>query len=95
MGKVSEKYYLKPLCAQDVLGCKKAATTMVDQRLADDMDVESYSLLTSLCEHAALVFYCTYCDGERFFSSPDEVLEKLKIAQLCDIFEAYLDLANE
>ncbi len=46
-------------------------------------------LLRAMCENAVLGFESLYQEGERVFSSPEEVLKTLTLSELADIFDVY------
>lgn len=55
---------------------------------------QNQELLSLLCEHAVLCYFCCYKRNKRYFCSPYEVLKKLSINQICDIYDEYMGLED-
>lgn len=85
-------YQIKKLSALEMITCETHAKKLFKKLFNGDN--ESKELLTSLCEHASLCYFCLYQNNKRLFSSPFKVLQSISINELCDVYDAYQTMSN-
>lgn len=86
-------YQIKKLNTLEMLKCETHAKKLFRKLFSGDN--ETREILTALCEHACLCYYCLYQKQKRMFSSPFKVLQKLTIDELCEVYDSYYALGDE
>lgn len=84
------KFAIKKINALKMLQCEKEVEKLKEKLMVDKS--QNQELVSLLCEHAVLCYFCCYRRKKRYFSSPYEVLKKLSINEICDIYDGYMGL---
>lgn len=84
--KAEEKFELKRLSALEVVECLACADRLEQELQIEDSNPE---LVRALCEYGALGYCTVYREGRRAFDSARQVLERLTLDQLADLYGAY------